>query len=117
LSDIPQVDFPLDHFELVVLRVGPEAQRMDAATVQRLQGEHVAYLVELRRAGKLLAAGAVAPRAPDQLITGIGFFQQGSADAVRQLMSNDPSVVGGLESAEVVDFFCPRGSLSFLSVV
>jgi len=102
---------------LVVLRVGPKAELMDAAAVQRLQGEHVAYLVELQRAGKLLAAGAVAPRAPDQLITGIGFFQRGSAGAVRQLMSNDPSVVGGLESAEVVDFFCPRGSLSFASVV
>jgi uncharacterized protein len=117
LSDIPQVDFPLDHFELVVLRVGPKAHGMDSATTQRLQAEHVAYLSELQRAGKLLAAGAVAPRAPDQLITGIGFFQQGSADAVRQLMSIDPAVSGGVESAEVVDFFCPSGSLRFPGVV
>jgi uncharacterized protein YciI len=112
LSDIPQVDFPLDRFELLVLRLGDRAQDMDEETVRRLQGEHVAYLFELQRAGKLLAAGAVA-RAPDQEITGIGFFALGSVDEVRVLVENDPSVIAGLDSAEVLVFMCPKGSLSF----
>ena len=117
MSDVPRVDFPLDHFELIVLRVGDKADSLDAETVRRLQAEHVGYLVELQRAGKLLAAGAVAPRTPAQTITGLGFFRLGSSSAVLELMAKDPSVVAGLDAAEVLQFVCPKGSLTFASVV
>ena len=110
---VPAVDFELDRFQLVVLRAGGKSEAMDPATVQRLQAEHLAYLFHLQRSGKLLAAGAVAPRSPDQLVTGIGFFALGSVEEVRALMKDDPSVRAGLESAEVLLFMCPRGSLRF----
>jgi uncharacterized protein YciI len=113
VSEVPQVDFPRDHFELVVLRVGPQASGMDAAQVQRLGAAHIAYLFELQRAGSLLAAGAVGSRMPGQVITGIGFFRLGSVEAVRELMDRDPAVAAGLESAEVLPFMCPKGSLAF----
>lgn len=117
MSGIPQVDFPVDQFELLILREGHEFASMDAASVTRLQAEHVAFLFQLQRAGKLLAAGAVAPRSPQQRINGLGFFRLGSVDAVRELIAGDPSVIAGLDSAEVLQFICPRGQVSFPRVV
>ena len=113
MSDIPEVDFPVDQFELVILREGDRRASMDAETIKRLQAEHVAYLVQIQRAGKLLAAGAVAPRSPQQLISGLGFFRLGSFEAVRELMAKDPSVVAGLDAVEVLQFVCPKGHLIF----
>jgi uncharacterized protein YciI len=117
LSDIPQVDFPVDQFELLILREGERFTSMDPATVKRLQAEHVAYLFQLQRAGKLLAAGAVAPRSPQQHINGLGFFRLGSVDTVRELIARDPSVIAGLDSAEVLQFISPKGHVRFGSVV
>lgn len=113
---VPQVDFPLDRYELLVLKVGAKAAAMDGDTKRRLQGEHVAYLFELQRSGKLLAAGAVASREETDL-TGIGFFALGSIDEVRALAEKDPSVVAGLDAAEVLTFLCPKGSFNFSKVV
>ena len=113
---VPQVDFPLDHYELLVLKAGAKAAAMDAETRRRLQAEHVAYLFELQRSGKLLAAGAVASR-DDSDITGLGFFALGSIDEVRALAENDPSVVAGLDAAEVLTFLSPKGSFNFPKVV
>jgi uncharacterized protein YciI len=112
VSDVPQVDFPLDHFELVVLRGGDKAEGMEETTVRRLQAEHIAFLLGLQRERKLMAAGAVA-RAPGQAITGIGFFAAGSVDEVRALVDKDPSVIAGLDSAEVLSFMCPKGAITF----
>lgn len=117
MSGVPQVDFPVDRFELLILREGDRFAAMDEETVKRLQAEHVAYLFELQRAGKLLAAGAVAPRSAQQQINGLGFFRLGSIEAVRALVAKDPSVVAGLDAAEVLQFICPKGLLSFPSVV
>ena len=117
MSDVPQVDFPVDQFELLILREGDRFASMDAESVRRLQAEHVAYLFELQRAGRLLAAGALAPRSPRQPINGLGFFRLGSVEAVRELVAKDPSVVAGLDAAEVLQFICPRGHLTFSSVV
>jgi uncharacterized protein YciI len=112
VSNVPQVDLALDDFELVVLRVGDKAEGMEETTVRRLQAEHIAFLFGLQREGKLLAAGAVA-RAPGQEITGIGFFAVGSVDEVRALVEKDPSVIAGLDSAEVLSFMCPKGAITF----
>ena len=110
---IPQVSFETDTYQVLLLRVGPKASELDPATVKRLQGEHVAYLFELQSSGKLLAAGAVATRSSAQPITGIGYFNLGSVDEVERLVSRDPSVAAGLESAEVMTFICPKGHFSF----
>ena len=113
MSEVPRVDFALDRFELLVLRVGPKADAIHPDVVQKLQAEHVAYLFGLQSSGRLLAAGAVAPRAPGQDITGLGFFALGSVDEVRRLAEKDPSVVAGLDAVDVLTFLCPKGSLGF----
>ena len=113
MSEVPQVDFPLDRYELLVLRVGEKAAEMQADERRRLQAEHVAYLFGLQRSGKLLAAGAVASSS----ITGLGFFALGSIEEVRALAAKDPSVAAGLDAAEVYTFMCPKGSLAFPNVV
>lgn len=113
MSEVPQVDFPLDRYELLVLRVGEKAGGIQPDERRRLQAEHVAYLFGLQRSGKLLAAGAVASSS----ITGLGFFALGSIAEARALAARDPSVAAGLDAAEVYTFMCPRGSLAFPNVV
>ena len=113
MSEVPQVDFPLDRFELLVLTVGDKAAEMQPDEKRRLQAEHVAYLFELQRSGKLLAAGAVAGGS----ITGLGFFALASVEEVRALAEKDPSVAACLDAAEVLTFLCPKGSLAFPNVV
>ena len=113
MREVPQVDFPLDRYELLVLRVGEKAGEMQPDERRRLQAEHVAYLFGLQRSGKLLAAGAVASSS----ITGLGFFTLGSIEEVRALAAKDPSVTAGLDAAEVYTFMCPKGSLAFPKVV
>lgn len=113
MSEVPQVDFPLDRYELLVLRIGDKAEGMQPDERRRLQAQHVAYLFELQRSGKLLAAGAVASSS----ITGLGFFALGSIEEVRALAAKDPSVVAGLDAADVLTFMCPKGSLAFPNVV
>lgn len=108
----PEVQFPLDTYELLILRAGENVGRIQPDEARRLQGEHVRFLFELQAAGKLLAAGAVATRAAG-LPTGIGFFALGSIDEVKRLIADDPSVKAGLDAADVVTFMCPRGALSF----
>lgn len=113
MNEVPQVDFPLDRFELLVLTAGDRAAEMQADERRRLQAEHVAYLFELQRSGKMLAAGAAAGGS----ITGLGFFALGSLEEVRALAEKDPAVVAGLDAAEVVTFLCPKGSLAFPKLV
>jgi len=112
-SGVPEVNFELDRFEVLILRDGPRAGELDQSIVKQLQAEHIRYLFGLQAAGKLLAAGAIENRSPDLRINGLGFFQLGSIEEVRQLAERDPSVQAGLDSAEILVFICPKGALAF----
>lgn len=113
--DVPKVAFETDTFELLLLREGDRAADLDAETTKRLQGQHIQYLFGLQAAGRLRAAGAVAPRNADQPINGLGFFATGSVDEVRRLAGDDPSVRAGLDAVEVLMFVCPKGAIRFAS--
>ena len=108
----PEVSFPLDTYELLILRAGENAGRIEPDEAKRLQGEHLKFLFKLQAEGKLLAAGAVATRSAG-LPTGLGFFALGSTEEVRRLIADDPSVRAGLDAADVVTFVCPKGAISF----
>ncbi|MGH7762028.1 MAG: YciI family protein [Candidatus Dormibacteraceae bacterium] len=109
----PSVNFEVDQFELLILREGDQASKLDDETIKRLQADHLKYLFRLQASGKLLGAGAIGVRAPGQKITGIGFFRLGSVAEVQGLINEDPSIKAGLDSAEVLVFLCPKGAFAF----
>jgi uncharacterized protein YciI len=117
---VPDVDFPLDRYRLVLLLAGPRADELDAATVERLQGEHIAHLLGLQAEGRLLVAGAVVDEpgaggsvAAGAPVVGLGLFPDGDVDELRATIAGDPGIAEGLYAARVHTFLTPAGGLAF----
>jgi hypothetical protein len=115
---VPPVDFELDTFHLVLLSRGPMATELDEATIERLGREHIAHNVRLKADGLLLGAGAVVGAASTrnvdsgQPLVGLGFWNIPRAEVLR-LKDSDPGVQAGLYTAELVQFMCRRGAITF----
>lgn len=60
---VPDVDFELDTFQVILLRPGPAAELLDEATVGRLGREHIEHNFRLKAAGQLDVAGDPGVRA------------------------------------------------------
>ena len=109
----PQADFELDTFTVVVLHAGPRAAEYDRAETQRLLNEHLQYTLGLRRAGHLLAAGAILDQGPPaDRQTGLGFSLECAAELLPRL-NEDPAVKAGLEAVKLVTLICPKGAIAF----
>jgi uncharacterized protein YciI len=65
---------------------------------QRIVGEHYAYLVGLRDAGKLVVAG---PSIVEGDTFGIGVLDVGDRAEVEAIVAADPAVTSGIMSAEI----------------
>ena len=64
--------------------------------------------------GQQLAAGPVRDRpAEEEDICGLGLFQQGSLDKVRDLLNGDPGVRQGLYCFDVMIWTTPADRISF----
>ena len=115
---VPDVDFELDTFELVLLSRGDKANELDDETIDRLGREHIAHNVKLKADGLLLAAGAVIGAestrnvTSDQPVVGLGFWRL-PREEVLHLKDSDPGIQAGLYKAELVRFMCPKGSITF----
>lgn len=107
---LPDVGFELETFELHLLLKGPKYDAYDEETTQRIGGEHIARNVALRASGDLKLAGMVRGH---ESIVGVGLFQKGSVEAVREMAADDPGVQAGMYRVEVVTFICPRGAVAF----
>jgi hypothetical protein len=115
---VPDVDFELDTFQLVLLSRGDRANELDEETIDRLGREHIAHNVRLAAQGLLLGAGAVVGAEStrnvesDQTLVGLGFWRLPREEVLR-LTDSDPGVQAGLYQAELVQFMCPKGVLNF----
>jgi uncharacterized protein YciI len=97
----------------VLLRQPNTATEHDEAAVRKLQREHVAYLFDQQRAGRLLAAGAISGHGS---LTGLAFFSSSREDT-RAIVQGDPAVRAGIDDYEIVTFVCPKGALAFPQVI
>ena len=110
----PQVDFELETYELVLFRQTRQAGETDPPTVERLLGQHIAYALSLRSAGKLVLAGAISD-GPDEEepVSGIGLFRTGSLEETKALLDADPAVAAGIERVDVMTFRTRKGAFRF----
>ncbi len=106
----------LESYELVLLRHTRQGRDFDQQAKEKIFREHLAYTLDLVASGRQLAAGPI-PDGPeqDEEICGLGLFRQGSLDAVRQLLGNDPGVAQGYYCFDVMTWNTPKGSLPFPS--
>ncbi len=100
----------LEAFELVFLHRPADAPAYDEATLERIQREHLAYHDALRAAGTIVTNGPVIGP-PDESLRGLTFYRTGSIAAARQLAEQDPAVLAGRLTVEVMTWWCPPGTM------
>ena len=100
----------LEAFELVLLRRPPNAPAYDDETLERIQGEHLAYHVSLREAGHVVTNGPVLDQ-PDESLRGVTFYRTGSLAEARRLAEQDPAVLAGRLEIEAMTWWCPAGTM------
>jgi len=104
----------LETYELALLRHTVAYHEWDADDKERIFREHLAYTLSLVASGQQLAAGPVKDSpAEDTDICGMGLFQQGSLDKVRELVNADPGVQQGLYYVDVMTWFTPADRITF----
>jgi uncharacterized protein YciI len=68
----------------------------------------------MRKAGHLKVAGPLAEQG-DETWRGIAVYQVGSLEEVRELANQDPAVRAGRLAVEVMNWYIPKGAISFPS--
>jgi uncharacterized protein YciI len=100
----------LEAFELVILRRPADATEYDDQTLDRIQGEHLAYLGALRDAGHIVTNGPVLDQ-PDESMRGLAFYRTGSLQQTRRLAEQDPAVRAGRLAVDVMTWWWPPGTI------
>ena len=100
----------LESFELVLLRRPANAPACDEVTLDRIQGEHLAYHASLRASGHIATNGAVMNQ-PDESLRGLTFYRTGSLQRARELAEADPAVEAGRLTVDVMTWLCSPGLL------
>jgi uncharacterized protein len=111
LPDATLGSMDLEAFELVFLRRPPDPPEYDEETLDRIQGEHLAYLAGLRDSGVIVTNGPVIDQ-PDEALRGLAFYCTGSLADARALADQDPAVRAGRLVIEVMTWWCPRGTMT-----
>jgi uncharacterized protein YciI len=98
----------LDHFTVVLLILRPDAPQLDEDSAARLQAAHMGHLADLHEAGHLIAAGPLA----DPMFRGVSILKV-DPERARQLTENDPAVLAGRFSVQVIPWMVPRGAVRY----
>jgi uncharacterized protein YciI len=99
----------MDRYSLVILRRPPNAPQMSEAELDALQEKHLAFLQAMRARGVMLAAGPFADQ-PHESWRGLCLYTT-SLDETRALAAEDPAVLAGRLSVEVLTWLTPKGTL------
>jgi len=103
----------LETYEIVLLRHTRQGRDFDQESKERIFREHLAYTLGLLASGEQVAAGPVSDGpAEDEDVCGLGLYQQGSLDAVRRLMENDPGVQQELYCFDVMAWRTAPGTVT-----
>jgi uncharacterized protein YciI len=101
----------LERFQLVLLRRPAGAPEYDEATLDRLQGEHLAFLDGLRGEGVVATYGPVLDQ-PDPTLRGLVLYRAGSVEEALARGAEDPLVVAGRLELEGMTYLCPPGGFT-----
>jgi uncharacterized protein len=95
-----------DHFPVVLLILRPDAPELDEEAAARLQDAHMAHLAGLHSAGYLIAAGPLSDA------RGLNILNV-EPEHARSLMEQDPAVLAGRLSVQVITWMVPHGAVSY----
>jgi uncharacterized protein YciI len=84
-----------------LFKTGP-VRNQPPAEAERIQVEHLRYLLQLRAEGKLLVNG---PVIEDPELKGVSIFNTTDREEVRRLSDADPAVKAGRLVYEIYDWF------------
>ncbi|SKB09986.1 YciI family protein [Aeromicrobium choanae] len=107
-GDIPDA---FDVLTVVILRRPADAPELPEDELDALQARHLAYRAELGRRGFLVANGPFLEQS-DQSFRGMSIFACDPDEAAR-LSGEDPSVLAGRLTFEVMQWWIGAGSLAF----
>ena len=102
----------LETYEMVLLRHTKQGRDFDQESKERIFREHLAYTLGLLASGEQVAAGPVSGDPAEEDVCGLGLYQKGSPDAVRQLLDKDPGVQQGLYFFEVMTWRTAPGTVT-----
>ena len=100
----------LEAFQVVLLRRPATAPDLDEATLDRLQGEHLAFLAALRADGRSVTSGPFRDQ-DDERMRGLVIYRVASVEAAREIAMTDPLVIAGRLEVEALTFLSPPGTL------
>ena len=98
----------LDEFTIVLSMLRPDAPELDDEAAEALQNAHMAHLADLHDAGHLLAAGPL----DDPEYRGLSIMSV-RPERARELKAQDPAVVAGRLSIQVIPWRVPGGAAHF----
>jgi uncharacterized protein YciI len=107
---LPEVDFELETWRMVLFRAGPRAGEISDEMARELRARHLSAARQQLAAGTLLFAGSVPAPSEALPVTGVAFFRTSEAET-RAILDADPAEQAGLIASEIVGFVCPRGTL------
>lgn len=111
MSRDPNIPDAFDVFTLVVLRRPADAPDLPEDELDRLQAEHLAHRARLRDDGVIAVNGPFGEQS-DESYRGMSIFTCGLAEAARH-SEEDPLVVAGRLSYDVMEWWVAAGSLGF----
>jgi hypothetical protein len=107
---VPEVDFELETWRMVLFRKGPRADEISGEMARELRARHLSAARAQQAAGSLRLAGAIPEPSAELPVTGVAFFRTSEAET-RAILDADPAEQAGLIASEIVGFVCPRGTL------
>lgn len=101
---------PIEPYTLILLVRGPESGTpLDDDLLDRLQEEHVSYIMALVERGKIVACGPLTDT-PAATMRGIAVFRTDIEEAC-SLMATDPAVQAGRIAVQAMTWWVGKGQL------
>jgi len=97
----------LESHVICLLRAAPDRPDLPEEELDAIQERHVAYQQQLRKSGKIAAAGPFSEQ-PDESWRGLTMYVT-SLEEARTLAAADPAVVAGRLVVDVFQWWTPRG--------
>ena len=107
----PNVPDAFDVYTVVILRRPDGAPHLPEAELDALQSQHLAYRAGLRDRGLIVANGPFLGQS-DESLRGLSIFRCDPVEAA-QLSEDDPSVIAGRLTYEVMEWWTGVSTLAF----
>jgi uncharacterized protein len=105
-------EIQLEPYQLVILQRPANPKDYPQDQLDEIQRQHIAHLVAMAKAGKLVVAGPFDDQ-PDPKWRGLALYRVGSIDEARRLAEEDPAVKAGRLEVVVMTWYTEKGALAF----